>query len=147
MNEDEKMKKIMAELEFMNANSSIGEQSSPNTEYEGGETEGQRISGHNPQYIQTLQQKQAQAQPLPSEASQNAQKMSKIGSMAATAGAIPSPASPYLMGAGLGLQAIGMVQQGKQADRDAKYRAEVQKANARQAALDKLTQVGQSLKI
>lgn len=137
MTEDEKMKKIMAELEFMNANSSIGEQSSPDMESE----------QQSPAYLQKIQQRQNQAQPLPSEASQNAQKMSKIGSMAATAGAIPSPASPYLLGAGLGLQAIGMVQQGKQADRDAKYRAEVQKANARQAALDRLTQVGQSLKI
>lgn len=137
MTEDEKMKKIMAELEFMNANSSIGEQSSPDMESE----------QQSPAYLQKIQQRQNQAQPLPSEASQNAQKMSKIGSMAATAGAIPSPASPYLLGAGLGLQAMGMVQQGKQADRDAKYRAEVQKANARQAALDRLTQVGQSLKI
>lgn len=137
MTEDEKMKKIMAELEFMNANSSIGEQSSPDMESE----------QQSPAYLQKIQQRQNQAQPLPSEVSQNAQKMSKIGSMAATAGAIPSPASPYLLGAGLGLQAMGMVQQGKQADRDAKYRAEVQKANARQAALDRLTQVGQSLKI
>lgn len=137
MNEDEKMKKIMAELEFMNANSSIGEQSSPDMESE----------QQSPEYLQKIQQRQAQAQPLPAETAGNADKMSKVGSMAMAAGSIPSPASPYLMGAGLGLQALGMVQQGKQAQRDAKYRAEVQKANARQEALNRLSQIGQSLKI
>lgn len=100
-----------------------------------------------PEDILKIQTAQPVKMEAPSAKEGGISKLSKNAGLLSAAGSIPSPASPYLLGAGLGLQAMGMIQQGKQADRDAKYRAEVQKANARQEALNRLSQIGQSLKI
>lgn len=73
-------------------------------------------------------------------------KQQDAAGMLTAAGAIPSPASPYLVGAGLGLQALSMAQKQKNEQAAQKYQAEVQKYNARQAAIARMAQLGQSLK-
>lgn len=61
-----------------------------------------------------------------------------------TAGA--ATAQPELVAAGLALQTAGMIQQGKTNQENAKYVAEVNKINARQNAIDKMSQIGQGLR-
>jgi hypothetical protein len=55
-------------------------------------------------------------------------------------------AQPELVAAGLALQTAGMIQQGKTNQESAKYVAEVNKINARQNAIDKMSQIGQGLR-
>lgn len=71
-------------------------------------------------------------------------KQEGIGSLATTAGM--ATANPYLTGAGLGLQALSMVQKQKNAQAAQQYQAEIQKYNARQQAIARMAQLGQSLK-
>jgi hypothetical protein len=69
---------------------------------------------------------------------------------AALAGALTTTgmatAQPELVAAGLALQTAGMIQQGKTNQANAKYTAEVNKINARQNAIDKMSQIGQGLR-
>jgi hypothetical protein len=57
-----------------------------------------------------------------------------------------STANPYLIGAGLGVQSLSAIQKGKNARAKQEYEAEVQKYNARQQAIARMTQIGQGLK-
>lgn len=69
---------------------------------------------------------------------------SKLGAGLTTAGA--ATAQPELVAAGLALQTMGQIQAGKQNQRNAQYQAEVAKINARQDAINRMSQIGQSLK-
>jgi hypothetical protein len=133
---DSDLKKL---LENMDAQSSMGQQESPDVQSE--------ESVYNPKYIEAIQARQAAAAPIGAQGMQQASDISKIGSMATAAGAVPSPATPYLMGAGLGLQALGMVSQAKQQEKRAKYEAEVAKATARQRAIDNLAALSSRLRV
>ena len=55
-------------------------------------------------------------------------------------------ANPWVAGAGLGLQAIGMIQQGKQREREMEYQNKLAQYNARQRQLENLAEIGRSLK-
>ncbi len=55
-------------------------------------------------------------------------------------------ANPYLTGAGLGLQAISMVNQAKNGRQMNRYNAELQKYQARQQVISRMAQIGQGLK-
>ena len=55
-------------------------------------------------------------------------------------------ASPYLVGAGLSVQALSSIQKGKNQREQNKYLAKVQQYNQRQDAISKMAQLGQSLK-
>lgn len=55
-------------------------------------------------------------------------------------------ANPYLVGAGLGVTALSSIQKGKNQRDQNRYLAEVQKYNARQAAIQKMASIGQGLK-
>ncbi len=143
--EDDKLKDVFKILDFMNANSDIGEVPSYDNEFEGGESSGPRVSGYSPAYMEAVKQKQMAAVPDVSEAQKTAEDVSKAGSLMTATGSVPSPATPYLVGAGLGLKALGMVQQGKEARRQEKYRAELAKANARQNAISNLASLSARL--
>lgn len=58
-----------------------------------------------------------------------------------------SAANPYVAGAGLALQTASMIQQSKQNQQNARYTAELNKAKANQDALDKLSNIGQNLRV
>lgn len=70
--------------------------------------------------------------------------MGAIGSGLTTAGV--ASANPWLVGAGLGLSTISSVRKGEQAQREARYKAEVERINARQEALNKLANLASGLK-
>ena len=55
-------------------------------------------------------------------------------------------ANPYLLGAGLGLSTISAVNKNKQEQAMNRYKAEVQKVNARQQAINNLASIGRGLK-
>lgn len=58
------------------------------------------------------------------------------------AGAIPSPASPYLMGAGLGLQVLGAAEQNKRNQEEAQRQAYNERIRARQEAMARIASMG-----
>jgi hypothetical protein len=60
--------------------------------------------------------------------------------------ALIASGNPYAMGAGLGLATLSGINKGEQANRDARYKAEVARINARQEAINKLAQISQGLK-
>lgn len=62
------------------------------------------------------------------------------------AAGMASGMNPWLIGGGLALTAASSVMKGKQQREQQKYLAEVQKFEARQAALSKLASLGQGLK-
>jgi hypothetical protein len=64
---------------------------------------------------------------------------------AAAAGLIAT-GNPYAIGAGLALSTYSGIQKKKQEQKQNKYVAELQKAEARRDALNRLSQIGQSLK-
>lgn len=55
-------------------------------------------------------------------------------------------ANPYAVGAGLALQTASSIKKGQNQRQQQKYLAEVEKVNARQNAINKMAQIGQSLK-
>lgn len=85
--------------------------------------------------------KQMQAPPTQAPES-DISKLAKLMQAGGAAGA-----NPYVAGAGVGLQALSMIQQGRQQERMNEYQNKVQKYNARQQALAQLAQIGQNLKV
>jgi hypothetical protein len=71
--------------------------------------------------------------------------MSKVADLAMAGGA--ASANPAIAGAGVGLKALSMIQQGRQQERMNEYQNKVQKYNARQQALSQLAQIGQNQKV
>lgn len=128
---DDELKKALAEID---ARASLGEQESPDNEFEGG-TSGDRMSTYNPQYLQMMQQKQ--------EATAPGEEASKLGSLATTAGMMKmgaASANPYILAAGLGLQALGNMSASK-------YREEVRRQQAKQQAAENLASIGSKLRV
>jgi len=70
--------------------------------------------------------------------------LSQAGSLTTAAGA--ASMNPQIAAAGLALQAMGQIQQAKQANRNAKYTAKVNQVKARQDAIDRMSQIGQNLR-
>jgi hypothetical protein len=108
----------------------VGEQASPDIA---------PPSDMTPYQSSVMQRQQAVAPNM-----EQAGELSKVAGVTTTSGA--ASGNPELAAAGLGLQAAGMIQQAKQAQRNAKYTAEVNKVNARQDAINKMAQVGQGLR-
>ena len=54
--------------------------------------------------------------------------------------------NPYAMGAGMALQTASAIKKGQNQRNQQRYLAEVEKANARQTAINKMAQIGQGLK-
>jgi hypothetical protein len=128
---DEELKKALGEID---ARASLGEQESPDTEFEGG-TSGPRTSNYTPQYLQMMQQKQEAAAP--------GEQASKLGSLATTAGMLKAggaSANPYILAAGLGLQALGNMSASK-------YKEEVRRQQAKQEAAQNMANIGRSLRV
>lgn len=69
-------------------------------------------------------------------------QMGTLGGGLMAAGAIPSPASPYLMAAGLGLQVLGAGEQNKRAEEEAQRVAYNEKIKARQQAMSQIASMG-----
>ena len=67
-----------------------------------------------------------------------------IGSGLTTAGI--ASANPWLVGAGLGLSTVSSVRKGEQAQKEARYKAEIDRIAKRQAALDALANLSKGLK-
>lgn len=70
--------------------------------------------------------------------------LSQAGSLTTAAGT--ASLNPSVAAAGLALQAMGQIQQAKQANRNAKYTAKVNQVKARQDAIDRMSQIGQNLR-
>lgn len=87
---------------------------------------------------------QAKQQDLTQNLPEGGGMASKAGGVATTAGM--ATGQPELVAAGLALQTMGQIQQAKQAQRNARYTAEVNRINARQDAINRMSQIGQSLK-
>lgn len=131
---------LQKQIDAINAKASLGEQSSPDTEFSGGESS----DTYNPKYIEMIRQNQAAAQPMTAP---QQDVIGTAGKAAMMAGAVPTPASPALMAAGLGLQAAGMISQAKQQRDRQKYEAKLNQAKARQSALDNLANISSRLKV
>ena len=54
--------------------------------------------------------------------------------------------NPYMMGAGLGLKTLSAIGQKKQEQKQREYQAKVAAINARRDAINRLAQIGQSLR-
>ena len=65
-----------------------------------------------------------------------------LGGGLMAAGAIPSPASPYLMAAGLGLNVIGAGEQNKRNQEEAQRKAYNDRIKQRQMAMSQIAQMG-----
>jgi len=87
---------------------------------------------------------QAKQQDLTQNLPQGGGTASKAGGVATTAGM--ATGQPELVAAGLALQTMGQIQAAKQNQRNARYTAEVNRINARQDAINRMSQIGQSLK-
>lgn len=72
----------------------------------------------------------------------NAMDVAGSGLMAGGA----ATANPYLVGAGLGLTAMSSITKGKNARSQQEYEAEVIKYNQRQAAIQRMAEIGKGLK-
>lgn len=121
---DEELQK---QMEAINARASLGQQDSTDTQYEGGGGQ-ERSSNYNPQYLQMMQQKQAAAAP-----SNTAETLGKTATAAALMKAGGASMNPYVMGAALGLQALGSMQKDR-------YQEEVRRLQAKQQAAQNLAQ-------
>lgn len=64
----------------------------------------------------------------------------------AASSALMATGTPVGIGAGLALQTYSTIQGKKQAERDQRYKEKVAEAEARRSALNRLAQIGQSLK-
>jgi len=91
-------------------------------------------------YKALLEKRQAQAAPDVSQPS----AISGIGGKATQIGAVSG--QPELMAAGMALQTMEGIRDRAQAQRQANYKAEVEKINARQQAIARMAQIGAGLK-
>lgn len=104
------------------------------------------LMGENP-YTETIPAI-PKKQPVQSEEAfvkQESDAMDKAAKAAELAGTVS--ANPYIAGAGLGLQALSMIQQGKQQERQMAYQNALAKYNARQRQLENLAEIGRSLRV
>lgn len=68
--------------------------------------------------------------------------MGTVGGTMMAAGAIPSPASPYLMAAGLGLQVLGAGEQNRRNEAEAQRKSYNDRIAARQEAMARIASMG-----
>lgn len=69
-----------------------------------------------------------------------------LGGGLLAAGAVPSPASPYLIAGGLALTAASQIKKGKYQDRQDRYVAEVKAYEQKQNAIQEMTNVAKGLR-
>ena len=84
----------------------------------------------------------AQAGQMALQASQADNGLSGTGGMLMAAGAIPSPASPWLIGAGLGLSVLGQGEANKRKEEEAQRQAYNERIQRRQELMGQIANMG-----